>query len=92
MLEAIRFTQDLKICHLRAARAILKLTLKELSTLTGININTIKKMEEGNDITCPPKSKLTSIQPVKMFYEDNGIKFYKGNIIQFCSKNDEIAY
>lgn len=64
--------ETLTVGQLRAARAVLSMTLKELAELTSIGIATLKRYEAAEGI---PPSRKGHLATLRQFYESRGIEF-----------------
>lgn len=59
--------------HIKAGRAIIKMSQLELAQLTGLSINTIKNLENDEDAAKNANSK--TIRKIKEILEEKGVKF-----------------
>jgi predicted transcriptional regulator len=84
-LEKIQFSTELTVCHLRAARAILRLSFKELSEMSNVSERALIRLEQGDLYSAPEHSSVVTIAKVRAVYEENGIEFYKNNFIHLVS-------
>jgi hypothetical protein len=86
-LEKIQFSTEVTVCHLRAARAILKLSFKELSEMSNVSERALIRLEQGDLYNSPEHSSIVTIAKVRAVYEENGIEFYKNNFIHLISQD-----
>lgn len=81
-LEKIKYSTEITVFQLRAARAALKFSLRDLADITGLRPATIQKLESG-DLHFPPKhSNILTVAKVRTVLEENGIEFYQKNFIR----------
>lgn len=55
----------------RAARAILRLTIRDVAAAVGVSPNTISRLEDDNDY----RQHRVTVEGVRRFYESRGIVF-----------------
>ena len=67
--------------QLRAARAMLMLTAKQIHDYTGIATITLSRIENSHSFNI--NSKATTIQKLQSFYEEHGVFFENDNTIFF---------
>lgn len=81
-IEKIKFSTEITVFQLRAARAALKLPFKKLSELSGISEGALIKLEIGDPIHPPKSSSILTIGKVRGIFEGLGIEFYQNNMIR----------
>lgn len=90
-IEKIQSSTELTVFHLRAARATLKLSLKELAEMSTISERALLRLEKGSLEEAPKSSSLVTIGKVRAIYEENGIEFYKNNFIHIVSQENRFT-
>ena len=90
-IERIQSATELTVFHLRAARATLKLSLKELSKLSTISERALLRLEKGTLDEAPQNSSLVTMGKVRAIYEENGIEFYRNNFIHLASQENRFT-
>ena len=58
--------------QIRAARAFLRLTIKDVSAMSGLGVQTIHRFEQEDGI---PPSRSQTLMDLKRAFEDAGIEF-----------------
>ena len=58
--------------QIRAARALLRLTTKEVSAMSGLGVQTIHRFEQEDSV---PPSRSQTLLDLKRAFEDAGIEF-----------------
>tara|TARA_B100000614_G_C14506215_1_gene476667 strand:+ start:266 stop:562 length:297 start_codon:yes stop_codon:yes gene_type:complete len=87
-IEKIKFSTEITVFQLRAARAALRLTFKKLSELSGISEGALIKLEIGDPIYPPKNSSVLTIGKVRTIFERLGIEFYQKNIIRLTQPEE----
>ncbi|MDA0902566.1 MAG: helix-turn-helix transcriptional regulator [Proteobacteria bacterium] len=59
--------------HVKLARAMLRITQRELAAMTGISVITIKRMEKSDDAI--ERANLKTLKKIKTTFESLGIEF-----------------
>jgi transcriptional regulator with XRE-family HTH domain len=91
-MQKLRYSKDITVFQLRAARAALKLTLKEVTVLASVSEGALAKLESG-DIYLPPQhSSPLTIAKVKSLYESYGVEFYEHNHMCLLPLDENIIF
>jgi transcriptional regulator with XRE-family HTH domain len=90
-IEKIHSSTEITVFHLRAARAALKFSFKELSELSTVSERALIRLEQGNLDLPPQGSGIVTIGKVRALYEENGIEFYKNNFIHISSQESRFT-
>ncbi len=88
LIEKIKSSAEITVFHLRAARAVLKMSFKELSMLSEVSEGALFKIESGDLYSRPDHSSLITIAKVRSVFEENNIEFYRNNIIRLAENKD----
>lgn len=91
-LERIQFSTEITVFHLRAARAILKLSFKELSEINSVSERALIRLEQGDMYSPPQNSSVVTIAKVRATYEEYGIEFYKDNFIHLVPQDHRLVF
>ena len=90
-IEKIHSSTEITVFHLRAARAALKYSFKELTELSTVSERALIRLEQGNLDLPPQNSSIVTIAKVRAIYEECGIEFYKNNFIHIAPQEKRFS-